>query len=344
MEKKQIVGISIGLLDSSGKTHFIGRGSCCQEDGHPDETTIYEIASITKTFTTLILADMVRRGEVKLDDPVQKYLPDGWVAPLADDKPVTLEMLATHSSGFPRDGWQIIRESPDIKDWGQDPFSHLDPPMLMRTLKAITLKHEDVGKVRYSNLGLGLLGEALCHRSGKTYDELIQERVTTILGMPSTRQQLTAVEESRLAIGHDTDGAETNPWTFATLAGCGSLHSCVADMMRYVSAQCGELSTPLGDAMEMTQEPRVETGDRATRSVGLGWYTQLARDRRMWWHNGGTGGFSSSAMFCREPKVAVVVLSCSGFRADDGAVDRLAYTLLMDLVEEATAKNKSKGG
>jgi CubicO group peptidase (beta-lactamase class C family) len=343
MDAKKGIGIIVGVLEADRSTHFFGFGRTSESSPTPpNENTIFEIGSITKTFTTLILAEMVRKGEVSLDDPIQSYLPAEWKIPKIGDRAVTLLDLATHTSGFPRDAGAILRMATWSKDWEQDPFRQLTDEHIIESLCRVKLRDNFIGKVHYSNFGMGLLGEALARKAKSSYADLVRSIITQPLGMTSTFQVTPDDQRNRQAPGHDAKRLETVHWTFGQLAGCGALRSTASDILLYLAAQSGQKETPLTEAMIATQQERFPTGDGEGRFIGLGWFlSDTLQKTRIAWHNGGTGGYCSSAIFCRDPAVGVIVLSNVSPEVDAGSADRFAAEIIKRLIEEQQAKRAS---
>jgi CubicO group peptidase (beta-lactamase class C family) len=298
-------GIVVALVDRAG-TRTFGYG----EDSKPDEHTIYEIGSITKVFTGLILADMVQRGEVALDDPIEKYLPPEVRAPTREGKSITLADLATHASGLPRMPNNMKPANPD------NPYADYAVQQMYDFLSAHKLRRDVGSRYVYSNLGAGLLGHLLARRAGTSYEELVTARIAGPLGLADTRIGLTEAQRSRLAPAM-SGVVERSNWDLPTLAGAGALRSSARDMAAFVAAQMGLRETPLAGAMARTREPRRGAGSPKMR-IGLGWHLLDAEDgRRVVWHNGGTGGYRSFAGFVEGGGRGVVVLTNSDVGADD---------------------------
>jgi CubicO group peptidase (beta-lactamase class C family) len=272
--------------------------------------TVFEIGSITKTFTATVLASMVADGSVALDDPVARHLP---VAPPVKGREITLEDLATHRSGLPRlpagmlvQGYTTARK---------DPYARLDDARMRRAIAETGPKRAPGGKVAYSNYGYGLLGYALAHRGGTTYAELVRERITEPLGL-----RHTALNTPGLTQGHGVFGRPTPPWRLGCLAGAGGLRSTARDLLAYLAIHTGD--GPLAEAARVT---RLRRGDMGRLGVGLGWMI-LSLEHETLMHDGGTGGFRSYASVEPETGKAVVVL---GSRAR--SVTRLGMTVMRAL-------------
>lgn len=286
----------------------------------PDGRTLFEIGSITKTFTALLLADGALRGEWDLDAPVRTLLPSGVVVPRRDGVEITLAHLATHTSGLPNAPIPVLRGSLEMLH-GRDPYAGLTLDGLLQSLAEARLRRTPgTGGLHYSNLGVGVLGAALAHATGTPYGELVEQRVCRPLGLVDTaaHDRLDADQRARLVPGHRRRGAPAAPWPLDGLPGAGALRSTADDLLRYLQAQLEPDSTVLADAIRLTQRPR--SAKRA--AMGLGWVRNDGA-HPLWWHNGGTGGFRSFAGFVPDRKVAVVVLSSSA-----RSVDRLGVRAL----------------
>ena len=176
----QGVGIVVGVIEPQGR-RFVSYGSL-QKGGtrRPDADTVFEIGSVTKVFTSLLLSDMVQRGQVSLDDPVSKYLPDGVKVPERNGRAITLVDLATHTSGLPRLPGNLHPKDP------ANPYADYSSEQLYEFLSTYQLPRDVGSKFEYSNLGGGLLGFALARRAGTDYESLVRSRITAPLGMKST--------------------------------------------------------------------------------------------------------------------------------------------------------------
>ena len=179
-QQKQAVGIVVGVIEPAGR-RVIAHGNLAKGDPRTlDGDTIFEIGSISKVFTSLVLADMVSRKEVTLDDPAAKYLPEHVRMPERSGKPITLLDLATHSSGLPNVPSNMTRKDP------ANPYADYSVDDLYEFLSGYTLPRDPGSEVEYSNLGAGLLGHILACRAGTDYESLVRSRITRPLGMPDT--------------------------------------------------------------------------------------------------------------------------------------------------------------
>lgn len=308
LSDSRIPGLAVGRLGADGELR-IAQGR--RHAGRPDPVTpatVFEIGSITKAFTGVLLADMVLRGEVALDDPVLRYLPAGSRVPEKDGVIITLRHLATHTSGLPRLPGNLEPKDPS------DPYADYDAARLAAFLATHRLVRAPGASYEYSNLGAGLLGFALATRAGRTYEKLLRERILEPLGMRQTGVTETETMRRTLATGHDLMAVPGAPWHLDVLAGAGGIRSTLEDMLRFASAARDTVRGPLARAMALSQREifRVDS----TTSVGLGWHRRTRRGHTVTWHNGGTGGFRSMLVVDPGTGRAGVVLSNSANQSD----------------------------
>ena len=303
-------GVAVGLVARDGRqvvTAYGPKAGVTPFDGN----TVFEIGSITKTFTAAILADMVAKKEVTLDDPVAKLLPPGMKLPQRDGKQITLIDLATQTSGLPRLPGNLEIVNP------QNPYATYTPAQLATFLASYELPRAIGSQYEYSNLGTGLLGMALSYHGRRDYEVLVRERVLRPLGMNDTKIALTPSMQSRVAPGHDESGRPAGMWDIPTLAGAGALRSTVNDMLKYVRANSDSNSKPLGRTLATTHGER-RPGPAANMTIGLGWH-RLTRPsgRTIVWHNGGTGGYRTFTGYDESTGLGVVVLANTAVSVDD---------------------------
>jgi CubicO group peptidase (beta-lactamase class C family) len=267
-------GVLVAVRRAGGETEVRGRGVA--------HDAVFEIGSITKAFTGTLLADMAREGLVAYDDPVARYVPE---AP----GDITLEHLATHTSGLPRlpKGLLSWRER-------KDPYAKLD---LRAAIPRTKPKRPPGGRAVYSNYGMGLLGYALAQRAATTYGELVRERIAAPLNLTQT-----ALDTPGLLQGHTRFGRPTPPWNLAGLAGAGGLRSTAEDLLEFLSLHWRD-DIPLAAAAREARRPRAKLG---RMRIGLAWV--ILPDGSVA-HDGGTGGFRTFAAAHPDTRTAVVVLS-----------------------------------
>ena len=303
------VGLVVGIVEH-GRRRYVASGRVGVARAPIDEHTILEIGSISKTFTGLLLADAVTRGEVRLDQPVRELLPTGTVVPAKDGKPITLEQLATHRAGLPRLPSNLAPADP------ADPYAGYGARRLYAFLAGHALARAPGDQAEYSNLGAGLLGHALTRRAGvPSWSVLVDRRITGPLGMRETFVEVPAALRARLAVGHDETMAAVPAWHLDALAGAGALRSTAADMLVYLAAALDTARGPLGPAMALARTPRADFGPGSR--IALGWMVSGPPTHPLWWHNGGTGGFRSFAAFDPARQVGVVVLANAAVSVDD---------------------------
>ena len=315
-ERHKSVGVVAGVV-SQQERFIVGHGRLAADDPRqPDGDTVFEIGSITKVFTSTLLADLVLRGELALDTPVQSLLGDEARMPTRGGAEITLGQLATHSSGLPR-----LPDNLDPAD-ETNPYADYTVERLYEFLGGHELSRDIGETVEYSNLGYGLLGHSLGRGQGRDYETLVKERILEPLQMSDTAATLTPTLRERLAAGHDGSLKPAANWDLAVHAGAGALLSTVKDLLTFLEANLGLRESPLREAMEHAHAPRVED-QMLGMEIGLGWIVHDSKEGRIVWHNGGTGGYSSFIGFDPESQVGVVVLSNT---ADP--VDSLGFRLL----------------
>jgi D-alanyl-D-alanine-carboxypeptidase/D-alanyl-D-alanine-endopeptidase len=298
----QSVGIVVGVIDSSGR-RIVSYGNLDKGDKRPlDGDTMFEIGSITKVFTSLLLADMVQRGEVALNDPVAKYLPPTVKMPERNGRQITLEDLATHTSGLPRLPSNLNPKDP------ANPYADYTVDQLYQFLSGYTLTRDIGSQYEYSNLGGGLLGHVLARRAGMDYETLVRTRICDPLGMKSTGITLSPDAKARFAAGHNQSLETVAYWDLPTLAGAGALRSDANDMLTFVAANLGYVKSPLAPAMAAMLATRRPTGT-PDLEIGLGWHILTKDGNEIIWHNGGTGGFRTFIGFDLKNRRGVVALS-----------------------------------
>ena len=336
-----IPGIVVGFLSPDGSETYHAAGVMAV--GKPDPVgpdTIFEIGSITKSFTGVLLAEMAARGEVKLSDPVRKYLPEGTTVPKECEREITLEDLATQRSGLPR-----LPDNMEPAD-PEDPYVDYTAERLYAFLGRAKLERP-IGTYEYSNLGMGLLGHALTRAAKLDYDALVKARIATPLNMPVTSTTVAPDLKAKLATPHSAAGAKaepTKPWTWTSasvITGAGGLRSSARDMLRYIAANAGIPDTPLKAAMKEAQRPRAEAGSKAM-AIGLAWHLRRSGERVLIWHNGGTGGFRSFCGFDPATKAGVVVLANSSEGIDDIGFHLLDESLPLNAVAKTIVVDEAK--
>ena len=310
-------GIVIGLLDH-GDRQILTYGAAQQN-------SIFEIGSISKTFTGLILAQMVEQKKVTFDEPVRDLLPPGTVA-----KPqgveITLLDLATQHSGLPRMPDNFHPANPE------DPYADYGAQNLYEYIGKHGLAKPSNAPFAYSNLGLGLLGQALSNRAAMPYPELLKDEVTGPLNLNDTAIKLSPEQQARFIEGHDAQHHPAHAWSIDALAGAGGIRSSANDMLTYLDAQLHPESAPapLNGALKLSHQLRADVGPGL--KIALAWLYDSETGN--YWHNGATGGYSSYSFFNPKDGRAVVVL----FNATVGPGGSFADRVAQDIVERLHGK------
>jgi CubicO group peptidase (beta-lactamase class C family) len=301
MRKGNTVGLSIGVLEN-GQMHIYSYGETAKDNQLvPDGNTLFEIGSITKTFTATLLAYFVQQGKLDLDDPVNKYLPDSIANLRYNGKPITLRSLANHSSGLPRLPGNFNVQSDPV-----NPYSSYDDEQLFSFLAHFTPTREPGAQYEYSNLAMGLLGVILERISGKSYETLLKEIIWQPLHMNNTTITLTKTDSAKFSLGYNLSLDPVHSWEFQSLAGAGAIRSCINDLLLYAKAQAGKDSSVLSKAIQRTHELTFESGQH---KIGLGWHIFNQKGKNYIAHDGQTGGYCSSIIIETVSGRAVVILT-----------------------------------
>jgi serine-type D-Ala-D-Ala carboxypeptidase/endopeptidase len=315
VENRVVDGLSVGYIEGKhwGIVHL---GSSNQAQEKPNNLTVYEIGSVSKVFTGLMLADAVLRGEINPYLAADVANPAGIRLPSRDDRSIKWIELSTHRSGLPR-----LPDNLSATDL-VNPYGKYDSKMAAEFLNQYKLLRQPGDSQEYSNLGASVLGYLVAEKVGKSYEQLLRERIAEPLQMTDCTVSLSDDQSKRLATPHDKFGSTTPPWTFADLPGAGGIHATMRDMMRFAKAQLTPPSGALGEAIELAWQQHTEA-DESGPATGLGW--MIAGDGETRWHNGGTGGFSSSVFINRRINSAVIVLCNTQVT---GKVDELGVQLI----------------
>jgi D-alanyl-D-alanine-carboxypeptidase/D-alanyl-D-alanine-endopeptidase len=315
VEDGETPGIVLAFIDEDGSTRVLQYGDAGPDTRPLGRRSVFEIGSITKTFTAALLADMVARGEMSLDDPVQDYLPEGVTMPGWEGRPITLMDLSTHHSGLPRMPDNFEPADPE------NPYADYTTERLYAFLSSHQLRREPGSEYEYSNLAVGLLGHVLELATGRPYETLVRERILQPLGMTTTGITLEGDLATWMTTGHNPAGDVVSYWDVATLAGAGGLRSNADDMLTYLAAQLDPPENHVGRALRITHEPRVELENGG--AGGLGWGIRELDGRRILTHGGGTAGYSTMVGFDPVIGVGVVMLTNTGGFGDDLGSDLL---------------------
>lgn len=306
------IGMTIGVLRDGERRIF--------SFGAAKTDSVYEIGSITKTFTGLMLAQMIEQQQVTADQPVRTLLPANTV-PKPEGAEVTLLDLVTQHSGLPRMPTNFTPGHPT------NPYLDYTPELLYAYLAKQGLARPADAPGVYSNLGFGLLGQALENRANIDYAQLLNQLVTAPLCLTDTVVQLDEPRKARFIPGHTSDKKPATPWEFDALAGAGAIRSTADDMLKYLAAQmqpapCESAaglpqSKTLVAAMKRSQTPQAEMWPNM--KIAYGW--MLDSTNGTYLHNGGTGGYTSFAFFNPQRRYAAVVLTNLAISAQGSFAD-----------------------
>ncbi|MGH8102806.1 MAG: serine hydrolase [Chthoniobacterales bacterium] len=311
-------GIIVKIIGPTGE-RLISYGHRDKGDARPlDGDTAFEIGSVTKVFTALVLGDMVQRKEAALADPVAKYLPDRLSVRAQNNRPISLIDLATHTSGLPF----MPENAPPLNDPAAAKYSSAD---LARYVANYQPARDAGSQWDYSNIGYWLLSEALAARDGDNFENLMTKRVIVPLGLTHTGFTVSEKMRSDAAEGHD---AALKPAPnvsslaiYSLMPAAGGLYSTANDLGKLLAATIGLHSSPLAAAIKLTLETRRPTG--GSEEQALGWSVVGKGDDEIIYRDGGTYGFASSVAFDPKQRIGVVVLS-----NQNGSIDDIARHLL----------------
>lgn len=312
--ERRAPGMVVGIIDGRG-ARILAHGLASPASGTPvDGDTLFEIGSITKTLTATVLARLAARGVLQLDDPLARWLPELAPAPRGIGS-ITLQQLATHTSGLPRLPAQPAFYFHMLRD-PADPYARYTRDDLLAYLAQMA--PTTPGAFAYSNLGFAVIGLALERAAGRSYAQLLADEVL----LPASLADATlALTHARLADGHRGDGQPAVHWRLGAFEAAGALKLSARDMLRLLAAAIA--TQPPFDVDVFSARAARDTGDAPARTVGLGWMRREAADGPLIWHNGGTGGFRSFVGFRPQQGIGVFVFANSEADVDDLALHML---------------------
>lgn len=291
-------GMIVSAEARGGEVIYASAGEAIPH-GFLPEKVVFEIGSISKVFTGLLLAQAVTEGKVRLDTKLAEVV-DGELDHAADPRigAITLRQLATHTSGLPR----LPGNFEDGIERG-NPYLRYDRAKLMRYLSTAKLPADPPFDPDYSNLGMGLLGDVMARLYRKPWSELVVEKIASPLGMKDTMVVLGQDQQARFALPYK-DKDEKRPWEFDALAGCGALRSTAADMVIFGRALMHPETTPLAEAIRLAEQPHCKNGE-----YGLALMLTQPGGQKAFEHNGSTGGFRSVLQVVPAAETVRVILA-----------------------------------
>ena len=328
INNRQNVALTIGVFEQ-GHHYIKGFGKFSDtDDSVPAPGTIYEIGSITKVFTGIVLAELVNDKTVNLDAPIRLYLPQevgNQLNPAVQS--ITLQQLATHTSGLPRLPESFLAGIKDINN----PYLDCTAQKMYAALAEITLLSEPGQSYEYSNFGMGLLGHLLSLKTCQPYEQLVREIICEPLGMTETAIHLTPQQQQCFTPGHSADGTQTSNWDFDVMAPCGAFRSTSQDLLKFLQANISTANTEMAAILGRSQARYFDENE--TLSMGLAWHiSTLPNGQVLYLHNGGTGGYTSFIGFDKTKQTGLAILSNYGDAMNnDFSVDEMGIAILMEL-------------
>ncbi len=299
-------GVIIGLIDWKGIQIYTDGIASYEKNNTINKNTIFNIGSITKLFTGILLADMIQKGELSLDDPIEKFLPETDKIPMYNDKKITLGHLAMHTSGLPR-----LPDNLKSNSWTSF-YSTYTVDEMYDFLSSYSLEVEPGTKYEYSNIGYSLLGHLLELKSGKSFEELVTNKLTKDLKLKNTYLVLPDPLQENLATGY-RNNQEIKLREWIAPKGSGGFYSSTNDLLIFLSANMRLSKSSLSDAMILSQQPQFQfyNDTKESRFAGLGWRVLDREGEQITMLTGATDGFRSFIGFDPNLNRGVVVLSNS---------------------------------
>ena len=325
---------SVAVVNEKGtKFYSAGKTSKQADAKAASENTVFEIGSITKVFVGILLAEAVKRGEVKLDDPISKHLPQNVAAPKFNGKEITLLDLTTHHSSLPR-----LPDNLSPKTM-ENPYADYTVKQMYEFIGQVNLTREIGSGYAYSNFGVGLLGHILSLKAKMPFEDLVKARILKPLEMNNTSIVLSPAMKANLALGHNQEGRQTSNWDVDALAGAGALRSTAGDMAKFISANLGLTKTPLNASLAEAQTLR-KSRERPAAKIGFGWHGDPLSTRMLLFHGGGTGGYVTFVALDKEKKTGVFVATNSTSKSDDIGVHILERSFPLRQLKTSVSLNE----
>ncbi len=302
ISERNSIGLVIGVVknDKAWIQEFgtIKKG----EKALPDSNSIFELASISKLFTTSTLQLLVDDGKCKLVDKIQTILNDKVRLPSSAQN-TNLLHLATHTSGFPALPSSFLEKMTDESN----PYKDLVTEDIYKYIQRCAEKQEE-GKFEYSNFGMGLLGHLLELKTGTKYEILVRQKLLEPLGMKNSFVTKDSLNKDKIVVGYDEDGNPSPIWTDTVLTGAGSFLSNASDMIKFIRANLNNNKTAISKSLIRTHQQQLRG------ETGLGWILpneidKLLGNKNIVWHNGMAGGYSSFIVVDKVNNYGIIILS-----------------------------------
>ena len=307
IELKEHIGMSLVVIDGNETTYY-HYGEAEKKSGKlPNNQSIYEIGSITKTFTATLAVEYFKVNKINLNTPINDLLPDSIQSLEKEGEKITLGNVLNHSSGLPRLPKDIFF------GWNpHNPYVHYKKEQMLAYLNKLELETAPGTKHEYSNYGFALLGLMMELHSGKSYETLLDEYVLKPLALTETKISLSESEKPQKVLPYDAKGRKGDIWDLGDFKAAGALHATISDMALYAKAQMNNYEGSLKESLAKTKQVTFDMN--ASTQIGLGWFIITKGDKKLYFHNGGTGGFSSFMVVDPNSKKAVVSLSNNAFQ------------------------------
>ncbi len=306
--------LSIALIQN-GKTTYYGIIKVNDSiKSYENQNRIFEIGSLTKVFTSTVLSSLVVENKIKLTDSINSF----YSFKFKDNNKINFESLANHTSGLPR-----LPENLDLSD-DTNPYKKYGNKKLEDYLKnLLKLDNSTSKKYLYSNLGAGILAYTLGLSQKTSFQNLLQKRIFDKYKMTNSFMSSQNLG-SKLVKGLNANGEVISNWDFDSLFGGGGILSSTEDLAKFASAQLNSRNKEL----TLTRTPTFTINEKM--KIGLGWHILKSdNEQELIWHNGGTGGYSSSMSINIKEKTAVIILSnVSAFNPAMKNIDELCFTLI----------------
>ena len=318
-EKTQL---SLAIIENGG-VKFIGVERISDTMKVLDnQQNIFEIGSISKVFTSVLLANFIDKQMLSLDSHIQDLLP----FPIKTEQTITLKHLANHTAGLPRLPTNMNLATVDPLN----PYKEYSEQKLKEYLtQQVELTQDPGKKYAYSNLGAGLLGYILSQQAQKDYEYLLNEYIFDQYKMTNSSSQRQKLS-NKMIKGLNAEGQEVPNWDLSVLVGAGGILSTTEDLSKFALAQFNTDDKVL----ELARKPTFTVNKNL--DIALGWHILNKGEDGTWhWHNGGTGGYTSSMAIDMDKKNAVIILSnVSAFNPKMGNIDTLCFALMKTLLNK----------
>jgi len=337
-------GISVGLINESGIQTFNYGEIKKKSNITPTADTVFEIGSMTKTFTATLAVQLQQEGILSLDEPITKFLPE-LKNSVFDKNNITLYHLLTHTSGISEFSLSIyISQMFSIIFTGKSRITEYEynTEKFLKYISTLKLKNSPGSTWMYSNLGFGLVGKILERITGKSYEDLVKNRICDVLDMKDTGINLFESHKNELATGYSFRSKQADYWNMPAIEPAGSLYSTTSDMIKFLKASLGLSKTKLSPVFEYCQNtkstPKIPASMKfCTKTMGislssfrLGWFVFPQENVDILGHDGGTEGFSSFMCMNIENQSAAVILTNRSLKP----VHKLGISLIKEMNKE----------